>query len=335
MWNTEVNAVIDAEDVRPKCRDALSGFLDQDQEVRFRSSLGSSVVPGPSPSRPSQLGRLEREFFYPPIASSDWNVLIISLGTRGTPQGKNPTVVKAGVAPEFVNIDNWLTLVNYCNSAAFQALSEQNSVNRKKLKAPTFVGRNSMAVIRHKIIRQCERLDPKPKTTSMDDYVAKNTDISVTKQLICNIRGVSNNLTIEVEGVKYLLRKFPLLSKCLRLQKLHSQSSNFLQQQIVQLFEFPGGVEAFETCGKFCYGISITLSALNITAVRCAAEYIQMTKDIEKGNLIFKLVIFLNSCHLRSGRTLYRLFKAQNLYLFGIKISKSQDDLLIMLLQVL
>ncbi|KAF6172519.1 hypothetical protein GIB67_007032, partial [Kingdonia uniflora] len=37
---------------------------------------------------------------------------------------------------------------DYCNSAAFQALSEQNSTNRKKLEAPACVGRNSMAVIR-------------------------------------------------------------------------------------------------------------------------------------------------------------------------------------------
>ncbi|KAF6137160.1 hypothetical protein GIB67_030924 [Kingdonia uniflora] len=113
---------------------------------------------------------------------------------------------------------------------------------------------------------------------------------------------VSSDLTIEVEGVKYLLHKFPLLSKCLRLQELCSQSSNSSQQQIVQLSEFPGGVEAFETCAKFCYGITITLSALNIAAVRCAAEYLQMTEDIEKGNLIYKLEVFLNSCLLRGWK---------------------------------
>ncbi|KAF6176429.1 hypothetical protein GIB67_010066 [Kingdonia uniflora] len=67
-------------------------------------------------------------------------------------KGKNPTVVKAGVAPEFVNIDDWRTFVDYCNSVVFQALSEQNSANRKKLEVPACVGRNNMTAIRHNIV---------------------------------------------------------------------------------------------------------------------------------------------------------------------------------------
>ncbi|GFY91446.1 phototropic-responsive NPH3 family protein [Actinidia rufa] len=62
--------------------------------------------------------------------------------------------------------------------------------------------------------------------------------------------------------------------------------------------DFPGGVEAFELCAKFCYGITITLSAYNIVSTRCAAEYLQMTEDVEKGNLIYKIEIFFNSCIL-------------------------------------
>ncbi|KAF6169571.1 hypothetical protein GIB67_000844 [Kingdonia uniflora] len=56
-------------------------------------------------------------------------------------KGKNPMVVKAGVALEFVNIDDWRTF----------ALSEHNSANRKKLVAPACVGINNMAIIRHNI----------------------------------------------------------------------------------------------------------------------------------------------------------------------------------------
>ncbi|KAF6170560.1 hypothetical protein GIB67_031968 [Kingdonia uniflora] len=138
-------------------------------------------------------------------------------------------------------------------------------------------------------IRQCERLDLKTKTTSVDDYVAKtidkdrkgrmivlgvsvclillkktkhllkqnedlrNTNLQLTNEIsmlvkvktqvfefkgmmmdivvkICACRSVStevfSDLTIEVEGVKYLPHKFPLLSKCLRLQELCSKFSN-------------------------------------------------------------------------------------------------------------
>ncbi|KAL2519604.1 BTB/POZ domain-containing protein [Abeliophyllum distichum] len=113
---------------------------------------------------------------------------------------------------------------------------------------------------------------------------------------------VSSDLIIQVRGSRYLLHKFPLLSKCLCLQRLCSGSPESSQHQIVQLPDFPGGVEAFELCAKFCYGITITLSAYNIVSVRCAAEYLQMTEDVEKGNLIYKIEVFFNSCILHGWR---------------------------------
>ncbi|XP_044488159.1 BTB/POZ domain-containing protein At1g67900-like [Mangifera indica] len=113
---------------------------------------------------------------------------------------------------------------------------------------------------------------------------------------------VSSDLIIQVRGSRYLLHKFPLLSKCLRLQRLCSESPETSQHQGVQLPDFPGGIEAFELCAKFCYGITITLSAYNIVAARCGAEYLQMTEDVEKGNLIYKLEVFFNSCILHGWR---------------------------------
>ncbi|XP_050206191.1 BTB/POZ domain-containing protein At1g67900 [Mercurialis annua] len=113
---------------------------------------------------------------------------------------------------------------------------------------------------------------------------------------------VSSDLIIQVKGSRYLLHKFPLLSKCLRLQRLCSESPESSQHQILQLPDFPGGIEAFEICAKFCYGITITLSAYNIIAARCAAEYLQMTEDVEKGNLIYKIEVFFNSCILQGWK---------------------------------
>ncbi|OMP10091.1 hypothetical protein COLO4_04828 [Corchorus olitorius] len=113
---------------------------------------------------------------------------------------------------------------------------------------------------------------------------------------------VSSDLIIQIKGNRYLLHKFPLLSKCLRLQRICSESPETSQHQIIQLPDFPGGIEAFELCAKFCYGITITLSAYNIVAARCAAEYLQMTEDVEKGNLIYKLEVFFNSCILHGWK---------------------------------
>ncbi|MFS8029169.1 putative SKP1/BTB/POZ domain superfamily, NPH3 domain, NPH3/RPT2-like family protein [Helianthus anomalus] len=113
---------------------------------------------------------------------------------------------------------------------------------------------------------------------------------------------VSSDLVVQVNGTRYLLHKFPLLSKCLRLQKLCSESPESTQHQIIQLPDFPGGTESFELCAKFCYGITITLSAYNIVSARCAAEYLQMTEEVEKGNLVYKLDVFLNSCILNGWK---------------------------------
>ncbi|XP_073143948.1 BTB/POZ domain-containing protein At1g67900-like [Henckelia pumila] len=113
---------------------------------------------------------------------------------------------------------------------------------------------------------------------------------------------VSSDLIIQVKGSRYLLHKFPLLSKSLRLQRLCLESPEASQIQIVQIPDFPAGLEAFEVCAKFCYGITVTLSAYNLVSVRCAAEYLQMTEDVEKGNLIYKIEVFFNSCILHGWR---------------------------------
>ncbi|CAO2828876.1 unnamed protein product [Amaranthus hypochondriacus] len=113
---------------------------------------------------------------------------------------------------------------------------------------------------------------------------------------------VSCDLIIQVQTSRYLLHKFPMLSKCLKLQKLCAESPNSSPHQLIQLEDFPFGAESFELCAKFCYGITITLSAHNIISARCAAEYLQMSEEAEKGNLIYKLEIFLNSCVLQGWK---------------------------------
>lgn len=123
-----------------------------------------------------------------------------------------------------------------------------------------------------------------------------------TEAVRCVSSEVSSDLIVQVKGSRYLLHKFPLLSKCLRLQRLCSESAEASQHLIIQLPDFPGGTEAFELCAKFCYGITITLSAYNIVAARCAADYLQMTEEVEKGNLIYKLEVFFNSCILHGWR---------------------------------
>ncbi|KAI3864377.1 hypothetical protein MKW92_052712 [Papaver armeniacum] len=104
---------------------------------------------------------------------------------------------------------------------------------------------------------------------------------------------LASDIVINVGDVKFHLHKFPLLAKSNYLQKLVSKAKD--EKTEVNLHGFPGGPNAFEICAKFCYGMTVTLNAYNVVAARCGAEYLKMTEDIESGNLIFKIEIFLNS----------------------------------------
>uniref|UniRef100_A0A1D1YAW7 BTB/POZ domain-containing protein NPY1 n=2 Tax=Anthurium amnicola TaxID=1678845 RepID=A0A1D1YAW7_9ARAE len=109
------------------------------------------------------------------------------------------------------------------------------------------------------------------------------------------------DIVVNVGEVKFYLHKFPLLSKSIQLQNLVLKACEESANE-VHLYDFPGGPKSFEICAKFCYGMTVTLNAYNIVAARCAAEYLQMTEDIERGNLIFKIEVFLNSSVFRSWK---------------------------------
>lgn len=64
--------------------------------------------------------------------------------------------------------------------------------------------------------------------------------------------------------------------------------------------DLPGGAGAFLLVAKFCYGVPLDLSAANISGLRCAAEFLEMTEDFEEGNLIFKTEAFLSYVVLSS-----------------------------------
>uniref|UniRef100_A0A5B7A001 Putative BTB/POZ domain-containing protein NPY2 n=1 Tax=Davidia involucrata TaxID=16924 RepID=A0A5B7A001_DAVIN len=120
-----------------------------------------------------------------------------------------------------------------------------------------------------------------------------------------NVRYVATELAtdivVNVGDVKFYLHKFPLLSKSAHLQKLVA-TTNEGNGDEVHIHDIPGGPIAFEICAKFCYGMTVTLNAYNVVAARCAAEYLGMHETIEKGNLIYKIDVFLNSSIFRSWK---------------------------------
>ncbi|KAJ0982111.1 hypothetical protein J5N97_010366 [Dioscorea zingiberensis] len=119
-----------------------------------------------------------------------------------------------------------------------------------------------------------------------------------------NVRFVATDLAtdivINVGDAKFYLHRFPLLSKCGRLQKTVTITDETSDE--INMSDMPGGPSAFEICAKFCYGMTVTLNAYNVIAARCAAEYLEMQESVEKGNIIYKIEVFLNTSIFRSWK---------------------------------
>ncbi|WCJ19313.1 Phototropic-responsive NPH3 family protein [Euphorbia peplus] len=107
--------------------------------------------------------------------------------------------------------------------------------------------------------------------------------------------GLPSDVIIEIGEMSFHLHKFPLLSRSKVLEDLIGEHcSNDSKKSVVQLDDIPGGAKTFLYVAKFCYGVKIELSALNVVSLRCAAEYLGMTEDYGEGNLIIHTENLLN-----------------------------------------
>ncbi|WOH14051.1 hypothetical protein DCAR_0933567 [Daucus carota subsp. sativus] len=112
---------------------------------------------------------------------------------------------------------------------------------------------------------------------------------------------VPTDFLVQIGDISFHLHKYPLLSKSGKLNRIVYDSREGELNKIA-LDDLPGGPEAFELAAKFCYGIAVDLTATNISGLRCASEYLEMTEDLEEGNLIFKTEAFLSYVVLSSWR---------------------------------
>lgn len=68
----------------------------------------------------------------------------------------------------------------------------------------------------------------------------------------------------------------------------------------IDLSNIPGGAEIFGNVAKFCYGVNFEITVHNVAALRCAAEYLQMTDDCCDDNLASRTYGFLIQVALTS-----------------------------------
>lgn len=97
--------------------------------------------------------------------------------------------------------------------------------------------------------------------------------------------------------------QFPLLSRSGVMERLIAEASEEAEEGcIINLPDIPGGAKTFELVAKFCYGVKLELTALNVVYLRCAAEHLEMTEEYGEGNLISQTEIFLNQVVLRNWK---------------------------------
>ncbi|OAY71246.1 BTB/POZ domain-containing protein, partial [Ananas comosus] len=121
--------------------------------------------------------------------------------------------------------------------------------------------------------------------------------------------GLPTSVRVRVDGRSYDLHKSPLTSKCGYFRRALLSSSD------VELPEnFPGGFETFEMVALFSYGYPLSLDPFNVSALRCAAEQLEMTEEYAFSNLGERSDLYINQVVLQGwDDTLIVLQKCQPL----------------------
>ncbi|CAI5530273.1 unnamed protein product [Closterium sp. Naga37s-1] len=136
---------------------------------------------------------------------------------------------------------------------------------------------------------------PVPSSGDSSSLLDLNVDVyGGMDQVYLKAAGMRSDFTITFGAtVNYQLHKFPLYSKTDHFSKhaVEEEKSSFRQNSgdpesstngkraRLDLSNLPGGIETFKLVACFCYGIPITITPDNVTALYCAAIYLDMRDD--------------------------------------------------------
>ncbi|KAH1229677.1 Coleoptile phototropism protein 1 [Glycine max] len=123
-----------------------------------------------------------------------------------------------------------------------------------------------------------------------------------------------SDLIIQIGDSSFHLHKLAIASRSEYLNRLVFQRGSNREKAgdslIIQIKTLPGGKKAFELIVKFCYGRKIDITAANIVPLYCAAHFLEMSEDLEEGNLISKAEAFLTFQLLSSWKDTFRILKS-------------------------
>ncbi|CAI7811347.1 unnamed protein product [Closterium sp. NIES-54] len=136
---------------------------------------------------------------------------------------------------------------------------------------------------------------PVPSSSDSSSLLDLNVDVyGGMDQVYLKAAGMRSDFTITFGAtVNYQLHKFPLYSKtdyfskhAVEEEKSSSrrnsgdpESSANGKRARLDLSNLPGGIETFKLVACFCYGVPITITPDNVTALYCAAIYLDMRDD--------------------------------------------------------
>ncbi|KAL7611635.1 hypothetical protein Lser_V15G07966 [Lactuca serriola] len=112
-----------------------------------------------------------------------------------------------------------------------------------------------------------------------------------------------SDLTIVIDGVNFHLHKFPLLSRCGKIEKLMKETENNNKgTSTIILEDIPGGATSFLAASKFCYGVHIELTPTNIVMVYHVSDYLEMTDEYGDDNLFSKTETYFHKNILKNWK---------------------------------
>ncbi|XP_057955032.1 BTB/POZ domain-containing protein At5g48130 isoform X2 [Malania oleifera] len=121
--------------------------------------------------------------------------------------------------------------------------------------------------------------------------------------------GLPVSIEVRVADKTFNLHKYPLFSKSGYFRKRLNESTELELPQ-----SFPGGPDTFGMIALFIYGSSTLIDPFNVAALRCAAEFLEMTEEYCPGNLCDRFDLYLNQVVLQSwDDTIIVLQKCQTL----------------------
>lgn len=132
-----------------------------------------------------------------------------------------------------------------------------------------------------------------PRKCVTEEYSTPSNGFSFFVLCRAEANELQSNLHIEVGDRSFQLHKFPLISKSGKLNRLVFELRDPNKDRIA-LHDIPGGASAFEDAVRFLYGKSVPITAANVGALRCAAEFLEMNESLGEGSLVAKTEHYLN-----------------------------------------